>query len=280
MNTQILAKGAMMRILCTGLWFLFVQSACAARQQTRDGKAIAKAVYQRAADTVVSVRLVVKLSMGGRDQEQKTEIIGTVIDPTGLTVISAAATDPGAPMRALLRARGGSESKLESSVSETTLLLSDGTELEADVVLKDADLDLAFVRPRDTSRKLEWVELKPGVPTPQVLDELISAGRHGRSLNRAPWVQRGSVSSVIKGPRPYALASQQSDAVGTIAYSSQGVPVGIFVTHIPPATDDRPRSAPLIILRPVQDVLELAEQAKKANIPEPTSSEGAQPAAP
>src|SRR6266567_4578044 len=56
--------------------------------------------YQQA---VVTVKLAIKqsISMGGRDQksDSKTETTGTVIDPSGLTVVSLATTDPSSAMK-------------------------------------------------------------------------------------------------------------------------------------------------------------------------------------
>src|SRR5260221_14397596 len=61
-------------------------------------------VLSRYQDAVVTVKLVVSLSMslGARDQqsESKTEAVGTVIDPSGLTVISLSTIDPSAMMKA------------------------------------------------------------------------------------------------------------------------------------------------------------------------------------
>ena len=85
--------------------------------------------------------------MGSRDNETKHEAIGTVIDASGLTVVAATAIDPAAMFRASMQARN-SQLKVDVKVNEAALLLPDGTELEADVVFKDENLGLAFVRPR------------------------------------------------------------------------------------------------------------------------------------
>src|SRR5205823_4386330 len=148
---------------------------------------------------------VVKTSMGGRDREQKFEVIGTVIDGnTGLTVLPAAAADPGAILRMMSQGRPGAPERFESTVTETTLILPDGTEVESDMILKDPELDFAFVRPREPPKTpLDAVALKAGKGLPAPLDELILVGRYGRSVNRAAWVATTHVHAVVKGPRTF-----------------------------------------------------------------------------
>ncbi|MBS2021452.1 MAG: trypsin-like peptidase domain-containing protein [Deltaproteobacteria bacterium] len=238
----------------------------------------AERVFAQASKTVVSVRLVVKIAFGGRDQEQKSEVTGTMIDPTGLTVLPAVAVDPSTMVRSMMRSRS-SDFKLETSVTEAAILLPDGTEVDADVILKDADLDIAFVRPRDQSKPFDFVALNRGVKPLTVLDEVIAAGHYGRSLSRSPWVQETQVYSIIRGPRTYAMCGEISDALGTVGYNDQGQPVGVFVTHVSHDTEERSsmmsmmggssRSGVATILRPIEDVLEIADQAKKMKNPEP-----------
>lgn len=269
-------------------------AALAPSARADDARATARALFAKAQKTVVTVRLVLKMSMGGHDQEQKLEAVGTVIDPSGLTVVPTAVVDPGSIVRAMMHARpGGAEMKLDTTVTETTIILSDGTEVESDVILKDADLDLAFIRPRDQSKPLEAVTLKPGRALPQVLDEVILLGRYGRAASRAAWVEVSQVRAVVKGPRTFALCGGDAggDALGTVAYGTDGTPVGVFVTHIGKdsgAEGSRGISGMMggghqggsVILRSIDDVLEVADQARKMKNPEPKPPEAAVPAMP
>ena len=59
-----------------------------------------RAIFQKYQHAVVTVQIVVKskISMAGADgqsNESRQEVTGTVIDPSGLTVLSLSATDPG-----------------------------------------------------------------------------------------------------------------------------------------------------------------------------------------
>jgi hypothetical protein len=236
----------------------------------------ARAVFAKAQKSVVTVRLVVKLVAGGRDSEQKIETSATVIDPSGLTVIPAAAADPAAMMRAAMRARPGSaEVKFESSVTEAMILLPDGTEIESDVVLKDADLDLAFLRPREGGRTFDAVQLKPGKGLPPVLEQVILVGRYGQSASRAAWSEIARMRGIVKGPRTYGLVDTGGgDALGTVAYSVDGTAIGVFVTKSSAGGEVRRMGGgdEHVILRPVDDVLEIAEQARKQPRPAPQAT--------
>ena len=113
-------------------------------------------VFTRHKGAVVTVQLVIKqqFAMGGRgsrESEERSEATGTMIDPMGLTVMALSAIDPSRLYRNMMAAQGMQDSdfKMESEVTSVKILLEDGTELNAQVILRDADLDLAFVRPTE-----------------------------------------------------------------------------------------------------------------------------------
>jgi hypothetical protein len=257
----------------------------------KDVKTQARAITGKVAKSVVTARIVLKVSLGGREREVKVETQGTVIDPSGLTIVSAATVDPGAGMMgggggrrggrggAGGGAGGGADMKIESEVTETTLILEDGTEVESDVVLKDNELDLAFIRPRDASAKLEAIALKPRGTPPALLDDVIVVGRLGRIANRASSVSVGQVKAVVKGPRTYYVCSDElagSNVTGCVGYDVDGNTLGVFVTKM--ATGDesaRGRGGAIVVLRSVEDVIEIANQAKTAKAPEKKKAEPA-----
>jgi hypothetical protein len=237
----------------------------------------ARAIFAKAQKSVVTVKLVVKISANGHDQEQKVETFATVIDAQGLMVLAAAAVDPAAMMRQSMRGRPGSpELKFESSVTESTVLLPDGTEIDADVVLKDADLDLAFLRPREDGRTFDFVTLKPVKTLPAALEPILLVGRFGQNASRQPWMETVRMKAVVKGPRIYGLVdSDGSEALGTVAYALDGTPLGVFVTKTAGSASEVRRMGggdDHVILRTADDVLEIAEQARKRPRPPPPSA--------
>jgi hypothetical protein len=237
----------------------------------------AKAVQTQKA--VVTIRLVAKLKGGPpQDEEVKMEAIGTVIDPDGLTVTDLSALDPAAMLRSIMGAMGRGDLKVSTEIKETTILLEDGTEIAADVVLKDSDLGLAFVRPREASRKFDAVNLKQRSQQPQLLDSIFTVGRLGKYSNRALTLTLDSIRAISKGPRSFYVGEKESQALmGCIAYSSDGEPMGMYVVKQKQGGSDEGDSfvslgsateALLPVIRPINDIIEIAQQAKKAKAPE------------
>src|SRR5687768_12071626 len=133
--------------------------------------AAGRALVKRYADAIVGVELVVtiKVKMGDREaqpRELRIEVNGTVISPSGLTVTTLAQVDPQATMEALRASAGTSGGRMQeivgSEFKEVKLRLADGKEVPARFVLKDVDLDLAFMAPELTpenaDRKFPYVQ--------------------------------------------------------------------------------------------------------------------------
>ena len=96
--------------------------------------------------TWVSATVRVEVSAGGRSmppQEQKLEALGTIIAEDGLTVLSLSRVDPTATL--LSHTHSGRFGSV--NYTEVLLLMQDGTEVPAKLLLKDTDLDLAYVLP-------------------------------------------------------------------------------------------------------------------------------------
>src|SRR5882724_4078655 len=136
--------------------FPFLSPLCHADDLADKGRAIFKQ-HQHA---VVTVQIVLKskFSMSGRGgeaNESRQDVTGTVVDPSGLAVLSLSATDPAQMLQSMFSSSDeDSKLKMETELSDIKILLDDGTELPAEVVLRDRDLDLAFIRPK----------IKPSVP--------------------------------------------------------------------------------------------------------------------
>ena len=104
-------------------------------------------IFNKNQQAVVTVQVVLKVSVSGaaKSSENRQEITGTVVDPSGLTVLALSAADP-SEMYQRMMAEQGSQDKLETEVTDVKILLDDGTEVPAEIVLRDKDLDLAFIR--------------------------------------------------------------------------------------------------------------------------------------
>ena len=243
-----------------------------------DAVRAAQGVIEKYKDAVVEVRMVLKTkrAVAGREmdsQEEKTTVNGTVIDPSGLTVISNVATDPMA--RFGLAGLDVPGFKMETSVTDAKIVLADGKEYPAKVVLRDKDLDLAFVRPDMKGLKLTCIEMKAPPAEVKALDEMIGLTRLERSANREPAVAVGRVMSVITKPRTHYMAITVLDS-GCPAFDAKGNVVGISLTRI---SDVKMSATNLNLLGllpavlPCADILEAAKQVPAAGADKESKAE-------
>ncbi len=213
--------------------------------------------------TWVSLTMRVEVSAGGRSmppQEQKLEALGTVLAEDGLTVLSLSTVDPRAKILSRIRSSGAS---VQVNYTEVLLLMPDGSEVPAKILLKDNDLDLAYVLPisKETLAPEETVDKFSFVPhrkvissQPAVLDEVVSMSKLGRNLYRQSTLRRGWVNAVIEKPRQYYVIENTSP--GTPVFDKTGAWLGIVVYKM-----ERGRPTAVVTL-PAKDILEIAEQVR------------------
>jgi|ERR1051326_7375832 S1-C subfamily serine protease len=240
-------------------------------------------VFSKNRTAVVTVQLVVKTKLGfqgfgGDAQESKQEVTGTVIDPSGLTAVSLSSTDPTSLMQSFMGGFGGdgeegAKMKFNSEVSDVKLLCNDGAELAAEIVLRDKDLDLAFVRPKSKpAAPLPALDLSGGAKV-DVLDEIIAVNRLGKVAGRAHSASVERINAIVQKPRLFYVpgSDKSMTGLGCPAFNLEGKIVGLFVMRSlkssggggmgmfnfqsPPVTS---------IILPAEDVKKIAAQAPAA----------------
>lgn len=250
---------------------LFVSLALCTRADEISDKG--RAVFKQHQRAVVTVQVVQKISAssGGNaaePRETKQDITGTVVDPSGLTVLALSAADPTEMYRRVYEA---SRYKIESEISDVKILLDDGTEIPSEIVLRDKDLDLAFIRPKTKqTNPMAAVDLAKSSPA-QVLDSLITLNRLGRAAGRAHSASVERISAVVQKPRTFYIpdSAMTGTALGSPAFGLDGNIVGILVMRTITSgggasmNNFRPDNATSIIL-PAEDVLKAAKQAPEA----------------
>lgn len=232
----------------------------------------ARKIFAEKQEAVIWVSAVAKISFHAEglqdgpanipDREQKMETLATLIDAGGMAVTALSNIDPSRDITGReIRTRSGTISLEANAVlKEVKLILGDGTEIPAEVVMRDVDLDLAFIKPREGSKELKGVtfqalDLKDG-GSANVTDDVVTLGRMDEVLNRAPSVTRGHVTSVTRKPREFLRAS--GITLGCPTFSADGKLVGIAVSRSVKGKGTH------TVLIPAGDVLEIAEQAKNA----------------
>ena len=130
-----------------------------AAAQSADERATARDVVKKRGDAVIMVLATIKLriNIGGREQstDQATQANATILDSTGLTVLSLSSLQPDDMMSRSLsqRVAAGTKVDVTSEPSDIRMHLADGREIAAKLVLRDEDLDLAFIRPTTPPEK-------------------------------------------------------------------------------------------------------------------------------
>ncbi len=225
--------------------------------------AAGRALVKRYADAIVGVELVVtmKLKAGDREQpprEQRIEVNGTVISASGLTVTTLAAVDPQAQFDAMRAGMGGGRSVELVGVDfkEVKLRLADGKEVPARFVLKDGDLDLAFMAPETAEPGRDYAHVKlEEAADGAVLGNFFYVARAAKSLQRVPLVRASEVMGIVEKPRRFYLVTELS--VGTPLFDLEGKVLGLALNHFANG-----RSS--FIVMPAADIAEMAKQAATA----------------
>jgi len=243
----------------------------------------ARSVSARHAKAVITVELVLKqqMTMLGRsshEEESKSEVIGALIDPKGLTVISLASMDPSSILMGSVTSTmgmGAFNFDMQTEVASARLLLDDGSELPARVVLRDPDLDLAFIRPEQKPEApLPHIDLSAAAE-PRLLDTLVTLNRLGQLGRRGQSIGLGRVEAVVSKPRTFYVPTQSLSALfslGCPAFTLDGKIVGLWVVRSAKTQTNSVKDLLMAIIVPACDIAEAASQVpevEKAEEPTP-----------
>jgi S1-C subfamily serine protease len=243
----------------------------------QDNRPAAREVVRKWQEAVVNVRVVLKMrmSMGGREMQASddpVDTVGTVIDASGLTVLSLGSLNPGAMMAKLMGGASTSGQPAVEITSEPTdvkIRLSSGRELPAKIVLRDEDLDLAFLRPiTKPDKPLVALDLTDAA-RPALLDQVLVLSRLGRVGGWTAGAALYDVGAIIEKPRTFYVLAGAASGMGTPAFLTNGRVVGLLTLRQIEA--GRASMASMMggsesmgmlgVILPAADVLEIAKQA-------------------
>lgn len=239
-----------------------------------------RGIIAKAQDAVVSVKLTVKESMAfeghsSQKHDSTIEATGTCVDPSGLVVVSLRTIDRSEMMGALSMGFGDDsfKSKYDSEITDVKIVVGANAEIPARVVLRDKDLDLAFVKPiAKPDKPFAALDLaKDGKP--RLLEQVIIVDRMGKPENRQPVALVSRIGSIIEKPRTFYIATDLLTAMtlGSPVFTADGKMVGIMVYRIQPM--GRRESADAMSMGrggltpgvlPAADVLDVLKQALAA----------------
>lgn len=228
-------------------------------------------------DSLVTIKITVKIhtNVNGEQStdDDKSETIGTVIDPSGLIVSSLATADPADALDGM--ARGHEEMKITTEIVDLTIRTADGKEMPGKIVLRDKDLDLAFIRPlTKPATPLTALDLKTSTP-PALLDEMAIIYRLGNIASRAVCITLDRLQAVVQKPRTFYVPgiAAMSTRLGAPVFSLDGNPIGILLLRTSPEATSSISSSSggiggsnmLYIILPGADILDAAKEAPEVS---------------
>lgn len=209
-----------------------------------------------------------KAALASQDKENRSETTGTIVDASGLIVTSLPAIDRASVMdgRTVPTQAGPIKLKASSEIKEVKIIMPDGTELPGDLVLKDADLGLGFIKVRTDSPEAKGVTFNAvnlaDSATGTLLDDCIGLGRLDQNLNREASVITSEISGITTKPRTFYRV--MTDTSGCPIFLSSGKLLGISVVRQPAGNSENGEVRMTPIILPAADVAKVAEQAKNA----------------
>jgi len=249
------------KVSLVGVLLLFVNAAYADETAAK-----ARAILAEHGAKVVTVQLLIKESSSYGDSEYTQDTFGTVISPDGLIVCSLLATDPSLMMEQM-GYYGEGEMQLESKVAGVKVIMGDKLEKEAKVVLRDRDLDLAFLRLKETpAEPLPFVDLKASEKI-ETFEEVFSVTQLGKAAKRMPTLNFSRIMGKIEKPRLFYFVGGFTGE-GEPVFSADSKLVGILVTRTISTGGDAYGDLDMTsVLIPGADVLEVALQAPMEEAP-------------
>lgn len=239
--------------------------ACASTGPLKD-KALALSSSNK--DSVLQLSATVEIEMTAGDlptkkEERKLETTGFVINKDGLIVVALSTLDvaSAADGRMVNTQKGPLKISAKSTTKEVKIIMPDGSEIPAKVAFKDADIDLAFIRPEKTDGvTFKPVDIANSAPL-MMQDDVIILGRLAKDLNREPVIMTTEIISLITKPRVFARVG--APCLGMPVFNSEGKFIGCGINRFSPKGDDSEQgpSAANVIL-PAADLIESAAQAK------------------
>ena len=243
---------------------LMISVLCLASQaqaQSPEERTAARSLIAKHGGAVVFVlgTTKIRINQGGKEaapSDQRIQALVTILDGSGLGVMSLTALDPSDVLTAQLsRGRGaGGAVSVTTEPAELRYRLPDGKEVPVRVVLRDKDIDLAFLRPVEKPAT-PLTAIDAAAVRPQQVDAVIVLQRLPELASWQPTALLYSVQAVIDKPRLFYLLT--GGAVGAAVFDTKGGFLGVIVRL---KNEADAANVPPIVL-PANDIREIAKQA-------------------
>ncbi|HTZ18450.1 MAG TPA: hypothetical protein VMB78_08425 [Dissulfurispiraceae bacterium] len=226
-------------------------------------------ISKKWSDAIVPVKAVIKLRVAveGKEvenREYEVEDVAAVIDVSGLAVVSLTSIDPGEVLNEYAAASSDKYS-ISTDVTSLKMTFSGDNETPCKIVLRDKDLDLAFITP----------SAKPAAPAAaldlgqagklEVLDTVIILSRFGKIANKEISVTLNHIQAIVRKPKTFYIPEQQPTGLrtGSAVFTTAGKLAGVLLLkRVKPQKEAILASNDLKILPivvPTEDIAEIVK---------------------
>ncbi len=212
--------------------FLSLALLCLASPAFAQDGAKYKAILDSNADSIVTIRAVVKVEIPSQNlsQEGRVSLQGCVVGSDGLIMLSNSPISSDRIVESLGdRAPAGFELHI-TPIDFKVTFGNEEKEYEAYFVAKDTKLDLAFIQVKALEgRKLKPVSMTSGAK-PTVGEELIIVNRMTKGHDYAPQFTLSRVTGKIKKPRKCWNVDNNAVSIGLPVFNKAGQSLGVLIT--------------------------------------------------
>jgi len=292
MRLSVLFSTRRARAACLGVAILLAAGASSTRA---DDAAEMKGILESKAGSIVALKTVIQMRISGRgtggEQESESEVAGVMISPDGLVVCSNMMLS--GPVGMVRRMLGSNMPGLNisSDVKSVKVILgADDEELDAKILARDEDLDLAWIQIEQPEKTFEAVDPTKGVEA-ELGARLIGVRRMGKMFDRVPVAALATIVGQTERPRKLLVPQEELlSIVGLPVFNRGGEFVGIVITQLPEPGEGVAGGNPLSALSsmssmqegmtglvlPAADVLRATERAKAGEGEKPAEEAASQ----
>ena len=238
--------------------------------QAKSLSEVGEDLVSKYANAVVEVQALSKMNielggMGTQNQEQELKVQATVVNDNGLIVTSYAALHPTYLVASaeLPTQMGPINATISGETTNFRVRYADGTMVDAQMVLKDPETDLAFFKPVEKQAKVTSIAKAP-TDKVELLEQTVVLSRGGELSNYAPKLSLNRISGILKKPiKSYMLGAQANP--GAPIFNDDGELVGISLMKGKPGAHVKGgmiKAETLLVVQPIKQVLSAAKQAK------------------
>lgn len=244
----------------------FKKEALAQKKQT------IKLLTEQRAPAIVTVRYISKSSMFGRENKNEMETGGVMVSPDGMVLATNSGLQGMAGLMSqaagMMGGMGMGIPKMQADVEDIRIMIGDDPEeLEAELIGRDSDLDLAWIQIKDKENApFSYVDLNDSADL-GVGDGYYTISRMAERFDRVPVINSSSVAAKIVNPRPLVVGGAGSSGM---VFTAEGKVAGFVITQAPEEGEQTVMSLDFAtmfsgsaLILPAPKVVKAMAQAKK-----------------